>query len=197
MAGPARGQHRQQEREDQPRADPGGARARRSRIRVAGPCKHRGARNHPGEMIEWARGARRSPCTRRAADQERPRQRIDQGRSDQADRRTGGRADQPRAGPTVEQIVTGRATRSSHRPCRSQREPFSQLQALTDRQKERPERRSLGESIPAVPTAFRRDLAANVGTAGIHRLSRSHDCGRANKDSQRPLQDLPAGLNPP
>jgi len=33
-----------------------------------------GKREPSGEGIEWARGARRSPCTRRAADQERPRQ---------------------------------------------------------------------------------------------------------------------------
>lgn len=106
------------------------------------------------------------------------------------------RQSQGQSRSTALQIDTGKATAAQTRR-RSQREPFSQLQALTDRQKERPERRSLGESIPPFPDSLLARIAADVGTAGIHRLSRSHDCGRANKNSPRPLQDLSAGLNLP
>ena len=44
-----------------------GARGRGSKIRAADHASTGEARNHPGEEIEWARSARRSPCTRRGS----------------------------------------------------------------------------------------------------------------------------------
>ena len=96
--------------------------------------------------------------------------------------RTRAKARQPTRRPNRQARRTANRSKTSRQresdpQSRSQRKPVSQLQALTDRQKERPERRSLGESIPAVPTAFWRGLAADVGTAGIHRLSRYTTAG--------------------
>ena len=62
----------------------------RARDRRSGPHNaSTGGREPPGVGIEWARGARRSPCTRRAADQERPRQR-DRPKADQEARQSQG-----------------------------------------------------------------------------------------------------------
>lgn len=124
-----------------------------SRIKVADAGT--GSANHPGEGIEWARDAKRSPCTRRAADQKAPAE---------IDPRPTRRPSKARVRASPQQSRSPAERLPDEAKARTAVAAVRQLQALTDRQKERPERRSLrGEVFHRSPTAFRRVLTRMSG----------------------------------
>lgn len=100
------------EREDQARADPGSQGQGiedQGRMTMQAP----GKRETVQEGIEWARGARRSPCTRKdSGPGEAPARGSTWGRSRKADRRPRGLADQTRSQGRPG-AAPGKATRST------------------------------------------------------------------------------------
>ncbi|VDS06839.1 hypothetical protein PARHAE_00010 [Paracoccus haematequi] len=166
------------------------ARARGSRIRAAGPCKHRrSAKPSRGgdRMGGRARGAAHAPGEQRT--REKPRQDRRPRRSEPADRRPGGRADQPGAGP----IWTDRPTRTATGRSDPQQPEAAQIA----------EARQPSAEPPAVRPGPRRQPIQDQPTARERPAAPGQSQGRriaerpASRRSSRPASQIASPKGPP